>query len=144
MRTLRAFLVLVLGFALLAAACGSSGESKAQIQAKVKANWEKFFDPAVPTSQKVALLENASTPKIKAVVDAEANNAQAKAIKASVKTVTPNPGDQADVKYDLGSVQTGVPVLPGADGVAVKQSGTWKVSQQTFCVLVKLGGGPSC
>ena len=72
MRALRAFFVVVIGLALLAAACGSGGESKAETQAKVTANWEKFFDPATATSQKVALLQNAS--KLKAIVDAEANN----------------------------------------------------------------------
>ena len=144
MRTLRAFLVVVVGLAFVAAACGSGGESKADIQAKVKANWEKFFDPAAPTQQKAALLENASTPKIKAIVAAEANDPQAKSIKASVKTVTPKGGDKADVKYDLVSAQTGVPILQNSAGLSVKQDGTWKVSQQTFCGLLALGGGPKC
>jgi hypothetical protein len=144
MRTLRAVLVVIVGLALFGAACGSSGESKADIQAKVKANWEKFFDPSVSTAQKAALLQNASTPKIKAIIAAQADNPQARAIKAKVTTVTPKGGDKADVKYDLVSTQTGVPVLPGASGQAVKQGGTWKVSQQTFCTLIKLGGGAGC
>ena len=143
MRTLRAFLVVVVGLALFAAACGSGGESKAEVQAKVKANWEKFFDPSVAASQKIALIQNAKDPKVKAAIDSGLNNPQVKSIKANVKSVTPN-GDKAAVKYDLVSVQTGVPVLPGADGIAVKDNGTWKVSQQTFCVLIKLGGGPAC
>ena len=143
MRTLRALVVVVLGLALLAAACGSGGESKAEIQAKVKANWEKFFNPSVATSQKVALIQNAKDPKVKAAIDAGINNPQVKTIRANVKTVTPK-GDTAAVKYDLVSVQTGVPVLPGADSIAIKENGTWKVSQQTFCVLIKLGGGPAC
>jgi hypothetical protein len=144
MRTIRALLVVIVGLALFGAACGSSGESKAEIQTKVKANWEKFFDPSTPTPQRAALLQNAATPKIKAIIAAQADNPQAKAIKAKVNTVTPKGDDKADVKYDLVSTQTGVPVLPGASGQAVKVDGKWKVSQQTFCTLIKLGAGPGC
>ena len=47
--------------------------------------------------------------------------------------------------YDLLSTQgtPGSALLPNAQGKAVKVKGTWKVSQQSFCALIALGGG-SC
>ena len=52
-------------------------------------------------------------------------------------------GDTAAVTYDLVSTQDNSTLLPNGQGKAVKVKGTWKVSQQSFCALIALGGG-SC
>jgi hypothetical protein len=140
MRMVRMLLAAVVGVALLGAACGSSGESTATTKAKITTNWEAFFNPDTPTAKRLSLLENGDTAKIKAVAQAQESNPQAKATKAKVKSITIN-GDKANVTYDLVSTQNGTPLLPNAQGNAVKVSGTWKVSQQTFCALIALGGG---
>jgi hypothetical protein len=65
----------------------------------------------------------------------------AKNIKAKVTDVTLQ-GSQATVTYNILSVQTNDTLLaPGSKGTAVKEGGTWKVSQVTFCGLVAAGGG---
>jgi hypothetical protein len=50
----------------------------------------------------------------------------------------------ADVHYAIYLGST--PALPDQVGVAVKQDGTWKVSDASFCVLLNLEGvrAPSC
>jgi len=142
MRMVRMLLVALVGVALLGAACGSSGESTATTKAKITTNWEAFFNPDTPTAKRLSLLENSDTAKIKAIALAQESNPQAKATKAKVKSITVN-GDNASVTYDFVSTQNGSPILPNAQGKALKIKGTWKVSQQTFCALIALGGG-SC
>ena len=138
MRTLRSLLVVVVGLGLLAAACGSGGETKAQATAKITANWESFFDPAIPLSKKPALLENGT--KLKSVLDAQSQNPIAKSLKAKVTKVVVN-GNSAAVTYNLNNTANGQTLLNGSQGTAVKQGGTWLVSQSTFCGLVGAGGG---
>jgi hypothetical protein len=142
MRMVRMLLVASVGVALLGAACGGGGESTADKKAKITANWEAFFNPDTPTPKRLSLLENGDTAKLKAVAQAAEANPQAKATKAKVKTITIT-GDSAAVTYDLLSTQNNTPLLPNAQGKAVKVKGTWKVSQQSFCALIALGGG-SC
>jgi hypothetical protein len=138
MRALRAFTVAVLGLGLIAAACGggSSSESPAQAKATITTNWQKFFDPSVPLAQKTDIIENYNG--LKPVLDAQTNNPQAKSIKAAVKGITLQGSGTAKVDYDILNAQTG-DLLLHSSGIAVKQGSNWKVSQQTFCALVKLG-----
>jgi hypothetical protein len=137
MRALRAFTVVVLGLGLIAAACGGGGgESPAQAKAKITANWQKFFDPSVPLAQKTDIIENYNA--LKPILDAQSNSPQAKTIKAAVKDVTLQGSGSAKVDYDILNAQTGDSLLHSS-GIAVKQGSNWKVSQQTFCALVKLG-----
>jgi len=138
MRALRAFTIVVLSLGFIAAACGSGGssESPAQAKAKITANWEKFFDPAIPVEQKKDIVENynALLPTLKA----QSSNPQAQSIKAKVSDVTLSGDKAATVKYDIVNSKDGTPLLPGASGTAVKNGDNWQVSQQTFCQLVKL------
>jgi len=138
MRALRAFTIVVLSLGFIAAACGSGGssESPAQAKAKITANWEKFFDPAIPVEQKKDIVENynALLPTLKA----QSSNPQAQSIKAKVSDVTLSGDKAATVKYDIVNSKDGTPLLPGASGTAVKNGDNWQASQQTFCQLVKL------
>lgn len=139
MRALRAFTVVVLGLGLIAAACGGGGSSEtpAQAKAKITANWQKFFDPSVPVSQKPDLIENGS--QMQATLQTQSTNPLAKSIKAQVTDVTLQ-GNTATVTYNILSTQTNETLLPpGSKGEAVKQDGKWKVSQQTFCGLIHAG-----
>ena len=140
MRALRAFTVVVLGLGLIAAACGSGGssESPAQAKAKITANWQKFFDPSVPVSQKPILIENGS--QMQATLQTQSTNPLAKMIKAQVTDVTLQGNNQAVVTYNILSTQTNQTLLPpGSKGQAVMQGGDWKVSQATFCGLIHAG-----
>jgi ABC-type glycerol-3-phosphate transport system substrate-binding protein len=138
MRALRAFTIAVLGLGLIAAACGGGGSSESPAQAKVKitAAWEKFFDPAVPPEQKQDIVQdfNALLPTLKT----QTTNPQASAIKAKVSDITLNGDKAATVRYDIVNSKDGTPLLPNASGQAIKEGDNWKVSEQTFCQLVKL------
>jgi hypothetical protein len=138
MRALRAFTIVVLSLGLLAAACGGGGNSESPAQAKVKitAAWEKFFDPKVPVVQKTNIIENYNA--LKPILETQTTSPQAQSIKAVVKDITLEGNGKAKVTYDIVSTQNNTPLLPGASGEAIKQGSDWKVSQFTFCQLIKL------
>jgi ABC-type glycerol-3-phosphate transport system substrate-binding protein len=138
MRALRAFTIAVLGLGLIAAACGGGGssESPAQAKAKITAAWEKFFDPSVPVDQKQDIVQNYAA--LKPTLQQQTTNPQAQGIKAKVADVTLSGDKAATVRYDIVNAKDGTPLLPNASGSAVKEGDNWKVSEQTFCQLVKL------
>lgn len=145
MRALRAFTVVVLATGFIAAACGggSSGsssttttQSPAQAKAEITAAWEKFFDPSVPVDQKKDVVQNYDA--LLPTLQTQTTNPQAAGIKASVKDVTLQGDSSAQVTYDIVNAKDGTPLLPNASGQAVKENGQWKVSEQTFCSLIKL------
>ncbi|OPC83453.1 hypothetical protein B4N89_23160 [Embleya scabrispora] len=103
-----------------------TGEEK-----KVADNWDKLFDNAQPLDARKAVLENAD--KMGALVETLANDPLAKSVTSKTTAVKIN-GDTADVTFDI--LLAGTPALPGQNGKAVKQDGTWKVSLGTVCTLV--------
>jgi hypothetical protein len=92
-----------------------------------------FFNPATPTATKVTLLQNGS--KFASALQAESTNAQAKTTAAAVTAVTVA-GSTATVTWNL--LLSGTPVLSDQKGQAVLDGGTWKVSDASFCGLLKL------
>ena len=147
MRALRAFTVVVLAFGFIAAACGGGGgssESPAQAQTKIKAAYANFFDPSKPLSEKTALIENGNT--MLPCLQTQSTNPQLKTLGgAQVADVTLQGNGQATVKYNLVSpAQGSTPpqtLTPAPfNGTAIKQNGTWKITQQTFNALLQLGG----
>jgi len=145
MRALRAFTVVVLGLGLVAAACGGGGgESPAQAKAKITAAYGDFFNPSKPLGQKTTLIENGST--ILPCLQTQSTNPQLKQLGgAQVVDITLQGGNKAALKFNLVGVAQGTsppPTLTPApfNGTAVKQNGTWKVTQQTFNSLLTLGG----
>ena len=138
MRALRAFTIAVLGLGLIAAACGGGGssESPAQAKAKITAAWEKFFDPSIPVDQKKDIVQNYAA--LQPILQQQTSNPQAQGIKAKVADVTLNGDKAATVRYDIVNAKDSTPLLPNASGQAIKEGDNWKVSEQTFCQLVKL------
>ncbi|MFE6893015.1 hypothetical protein [Streptomyces sp. NPDC057694] len=150
--------VLALGSALVA--CGGSGGSSgtsstptahqstpyatapadpAAAEKEIKANWKKFFDPAVPIDQKTALLENGSA--MKKVLERFNGDKRGGQVQAEVTKVTFASPTGAHVTYAL--ALKGATVLPDARGSSVEQDGVWKVSVRTLCGLVRLSGNAS-
>ena len=139
--------VAVLLMALVLAACGGGGQSTADAQKEVSANWTTFFNGAnTDTNAKSKLLQDAAS--LKAAIAAAAANPTEKMVSASVKSVDIIKGTGctttgltspcAKVTYDI--VANGSPLLPGATGYAVRQNGKWVVSKGTFCALISLAG----
>jgi len=92
-----------------------------------------FFNPATPTATKITLLQNGS--KFASALQAESTNPQAQTTAAKVDAVTVS-GSTAKVTWDL--LLSGTPVLTSQPGQAVLEGGTWKVSDASFCGLLKL------
>jgi hypothetical protein len=140
MRALRAFTVVVLATGFIAAACGGGGGSASQTPAQAKAEittaWQKAFDPSVPVDQKKDIFQDYNT--LLPTLQTQTTNPQAAGIKAAVKDVTLQGDSSAQVTYDIVNAKDGTPLLPNASGQAVKEAGKWKVSEQTFCSLIKL------
>ncbi len=146
MRALRAFTVVVLGLGFVAAACGSGGssESPARAKSKITAAYADFFNPSKPLSQKTALIENGNT--IAPCLQTQATNPQLEQLGgAQVVDITLQGSDRAALKFNLIGPAQGTappPTLTPApfNGSAIKQNGSWKVTQQTFNSLLSLGG----
>lgn len=156
---MRARLLLVLPLlALTLAGCGGDDEPAAQkssapatapadptaATAEVKTSWAAFFDGSKPSADRAGLVQDGETLAQAMVLAGKDPNASK--TRATVKTVAFSSPTEAAVTYDLSSA--GTVVLPGAQGKAVLDDGTWKVSKQTFCQLVNLAAGgtpvPGC
>jgi hypothetical protein len=105
--------------------------------AKITANWEKFFDSATPTSQRVALLQNGST--FSSALSSLASNPLSTGLAAKVTSVTVTSATQATVKYNL-TGPGGTALLSNQTGTAVLEGGVWKVGDASFCGLLSVAG----
>ena len=115
------------------AAPSASGSSSAAV-AQIKTNWEAFFNPKTPVSKRVSLLQNGST--FASIIQSQASSPLASSATSSVTAVTVESPAQAKVIYSI--LVGGTPELKNQPGVAVYQSGTWKVGDQSFCALLIL------
>ncbi|MEW2163072.1 hypothetical protein AB0912_08745 [Streptomyces sp. NPDC007084] len=111
----------------------------AAAEAQVRENWEKFFDPGVGTKDKRAVLENGD--RMAPVLKGFNGDRRGQEVRAKVEKVEFTSPAAANVTYTL--TLKGATALPDAAGTAVEQDGTWKVSVNTLCALVKLSGDPS-
>jgi hypothetical protein len=117
---------------------GSTSAAAAQI----KTNWETFFNPKTPVTERVNLLQNGAT--FASIIQAQAGSPLASSATSSVSAVTVESSTQAKVTYSI--LVAGTPALKNQPGVSVYQNGTWKVGDQSFCALLTLensGKAPS-
>lgn len=125
------------------AAPTTAGADPAVAIAQITANWEKFFLAGTPLPEREALLEDGAL-YVEALTVRSADPLQAEA-SAEVQEVTLLDGEHAHVVYDV--LLGGTVALPDAEGNAVLQDGTWKVSAESFCSLIVLGASepiPGC
>jgi hypothetical protein len=145
--------------AVVLAACGGGSSSSsttttqnpAQATALITQNWTLFFDGGNPNSNaKLAILQN--NGKLGSTFQKNLAGQPAAAMTAAkVTNVTVLPASQcqqaavpspcAKVSYDLINRQNGSPLLAGQTGYAVYVNGQWRISENTFCALIALGGG---
>jgi hypothetical protein len=113
----------------------SSGRSE---KATVRRVWTRFFSAQTSAREKQRLLQHG--PRFSAALQAQAKSPLAGRSSAAVKSVTLEGPRRAKVRYtiDLG----GKPALEHQTGTAVKENGSWKVGDASFCSLLKLGGTP--
>lgn len=144
----RVFLVFALGAVMAVTACTSSSSSGAKPSAsasttavstsaavaQIKANWEAFFNPKTPVAKRVSLLQNGQV--FESIITAQAGSPLASSATSSVSSVTVESPAQATVVYSI--LVGGSPALKNQPGVAVYQSGIWKVADQSFCALLTL------
>ncbi|MFI5792866.1 hypothetical protein [Streptomyces sp. NPDC051677] len=111
----------------------------ATAERQIRQNWEKFFDPATPTRDKQAVLENGE--QMGPVLQAFSGDQRGGQVAAKVEKVEFTSPTEATVTYTL--TLDGAAALPHASGKAVLQNGTWKVSVTALCALVRLSGDGS-
>ena len=120
----------------------SAGGSSSAATAQIKANWEAFFSPKTPAAKRISLLQNGQM--FAPVISAQSGSSLASSASATVSSVTVTSPTQAKVTYSV--LLGGTPALKDQPGVAVLQSGIWKVGDQSFCALLTLennGKAPS-
>jgi hypothetical protein len=116
-----------------------SGTAKTNAERQVRANWEQFFSPDTPISQKAGLLENGE--QLQPLLQQFSGDPRVGQVQAKVKSVDVTSATEANVKYSLSL--KGTPVLPDASGTSVLQDKVWKVSDESLCALVRLNHGAS-
>jgi hypothetical protein len=102
--------------------------------AAIKANWATFFNAKTSLSGRLALLQDGQ--KLAAVIKAQSQNTLAATATSKVSSVTLTGTTQASVLYTI--YVGGQAALKNKHGVAVYQSGVWKVGLVSFCGLLKL------
>lgn len=112
----------------------STTSSIAADQTEIAANWEAFFSPKTPVSQRVALLQDGS--QFTSIIQAQAGQGLASEASAKVTKVQVISTQQAAVSYTI--LLDGQPALKNQSGTAVFQDGQWKVGVASFCGLLTL------
>jgi len=143
---------LAAGLGLLLGGCGSSGSPSSAkspgtsparsapgaggsaAASSIKANWVAFFAASTPVSRRVQLLQNGQ--QFQSLISAQSKSPLASSASAKVISVSNVTATQATVKYSI--LAGGQTALPHQTGVAVKQGGTWKVGDASFCGLLRL------
>lgn len=115
--------------------------SQAADTEKVRSNWATFFDGSTSAQKKIDLLQNGQ--QFAQVIQAQSQSKTAQQTSVAVSNVTVS-GTTATVTYTI--YESGKPVLSNQKGQAVKENGTWKVSDAAFCNLLALSGTtpPNC
>ena len=129
-----------LGLYGAAAPIAAAGSPSASTQ--VKDNWQKFFNGTTPAASKVKLLQDGSA--FADIIKGQAASGMAKSTTAKVFSVKVVSSSKATVKYTI--YLEGKPALANQKGTSVRQSGTWKVGDASFCSLLALEGTktPAC
>jgi hypothetical protein len=130
----------------LLAACSSSGGSgggssnspspaafnEATATQQITTNWQTFFNSKTPNATRLTYLQDGTA--LAAVLQAEASSPLSKGASAKVtKVVIAADHATANVTFDI--LSNGSTSLSGSTGVAVLESGVWKVSKASFCGL---------
>ncbi len=145
-------LVPALGLALapMVAACASSTSSSVSpthsptsappsvsASALITTNWETFFNGETAAAKRVALLQNGQA--FASIIQAQSSSSLAESASAKVLKVVVTSPTQATVTYNV--LLSGTTALSNQTGTSVYQTGTWKVSDVSFCGLLALEGG---
>jgi hypothetical protein len=138
-------LSLVLAGSLAACGGGHNGTATttgftAADKAAITSAYEKFFSSRTATPDRIKLLQNGQ--QFEAAITALAQNPLASNTSATVASVTLSGANTAKVVYTVNIAGAAIPGLKNRTGTAVRENGTWKVGDASFCALVSLGGSP--
>jgi hypothetical protein len=119
-----------------AATAASTPSANSGTSAAIISSWTTFFSGKTSAAEKLALLQNGAA--FASIVNGQASSGLAESAAAKVSTVSDLTATSAEVRYGIYLGST--PALPNELGLAIKQDGTWKVSDASFCVLLNLEG----
>jgi len=108
----------------------------AATKAAVTKAFADFFDYQSTAEQSQNALQDGD--RFKAVLDQQGTQSYAQKSAASVSSVKLISANTAKVVFTV--TVAGQPLLPDADGYAVRIGGSWKVAATTFCSLLTLEG----
>jgi hypothetical protein len=118
-----------------APAAGGSSADAATVAAITKA-YRTFFAPGTPLPTSIGLLQNGAA--FASTLEQQGNSSFAQKASASVSDISLVSADTARLRYTI-SVG-GQPMLKDQTGYAVRENGTWKLADYTFCQLMTLQG----
>ena len=110
--------------------------SPAQEKQRIRHVWTRFFSSQTSPSTKASLLQNGQ--QFSSAIQAQSKSPLANESAAMVSNVQLEGPRKAKVTYTI--TLAGKPALKHQTGTAVKQNGSWKVGDRSFCSLLQLGG----
>lgn len=114
----------------------SGSPANAATTAAIRNAYVQLFAPDTPTAESIKVLQDG--PKFRAALIAQSKSPLAENSSAKVTRVSLLSSDTAEVSFSI--LLSGSPILGGQTGYAVRQDGTWKVADKTFCGLLALNG----
>jgi hypothetical protein len=108
--------------------------------AAITANWEKFFNGAIPIPSRLALLQNGQL--FAAFIHSQEKTTLGSlvlAATAKVGSVKLQPPGRASVTYTI--LLSGRPLESNVTGTAIYTGGKWLIADSTFCGLIRLAYG---
>jgi len=123
----------VLGASSLSASAATS--TAASVKA-IKADWVVFFNGKTPVKTADKYIQNGA--KYLSILTTQQKTAFGSSASVKVLSVTDVTKSTAKVTYNI--LLNGTVALPNQKGVAVLQSGVWKVADTSFCSLLSLEG----
>ena len=118
------------------AGSGATAGASATDVAGIKKAYTKFFAPNTPEKESLSLLQNGQ--QFKSAIEHQASGSMASAASVKVSKVTVTSPNTAKVTFTI--YVNKQPMLKNQTGYAVKNNGTWQVSEFTFCQLLTLEG----
>lgn len=109
---------------------------------EIKTAFMTFFSSKTSVADSVAAIQDGAA--FKDTLEQQSKTDVAQSTSATVSKVVANSANSAAVMYTI--LQAGSPLLPNANGFAVREDGRWKVAGATFCGLLALQGArpPVC
>lgn len=115
---------------------GLTAADKAADKSQITSNWQTFFAYSTSLNERENLLQNGK--QFASIIQGEFESLGSAKSTVKVNDVTINNASKATVDYSV--YLNGQSALPNQSGTALKENGSWVVSDSTICGLLAMAG----